>query len=148
MTSQSHTRPVEILLVEDNPADVRLTREALADAKIRNHLTVAQDGAEAMAVLRREGRHVNGATPDLILLDLNLPKKSGHEVLAEIKEDSRLHSIPVVILTSSSAEQDIARMYELQANCYVVKPVGLEEFFTIVKSIEGFWLEIVALPRN
>lgn len=146
MIEQFTTRPVEILLIEDNPGDARLTREALAEGKVRNNLQVAHDGVEALAFLRQEGRHVQARRPDLILLDLNLPRKNGHEVLREIKSDPRLQKIPVVILTSSSAEEDIAKTYELRANCYVVKPVGLEEFLTIVKSIEDFWLQIVALP--
>ena len=148
MTEQFQSRPVEVLLVEDNPGDVRLTREALSEGKIRNHLTVAFDGAEALAVLRREGHHVQARRPDLILLDLNLPKKNGHEVLMEIKNDAELATIPVVILTSSAADDDIARTYALRANCYVVKPVGLDAFLSIVKQIEGFWLEVVALPER
>ena len=139
-------KSVEILLVEDNPGDVRLTREALRDSKLRNHLIVAEDGIEALAVLRKEGQYASIATPDLILLDLNLPRKSGREVLAEIKADPILRHIPVVVLTTSSADQDIVDVYDLQANCYVVKPVGLNEFITIVRSIEDFWLSIVKLP--
>jgi chemotaxis family two-component system response regulator Rcp1 len=139
-------KSVEILLVEDNPGDVRLTKEALRDSKLRNHLTVAEDGIEALAVLRREGQYASVATPDLILLDLNLPRKSGREVLAEIKADPILRHIPVVVLTTSSADKDIIDVYELQASCYVVKPVGLNEFITIVRSIEDFWLSIVKLP--
>ena len=139
-------KSVEILLVEDNPGDVRLTREALRDSKLRNHLIVAEDGIEALAVLRKEGQYASIATPDLILLDLNLPRKSGREVLAEIKADPILRHIPVVVLTTSSADQDIVDVYELQASCYVVKPVGLNEFITIVRSIEDFWLSIVKLP--
>ena len=136
----------KVLLVEDNPGDVRLTREALRDSKLRNHLIVAEDGIEALAVLRKEGQYASIATPDLILLDLNLPRKSGREVLAEIKADPILRHIPVVVLTTSSADQDIVDVYDLQANCYVVKPVGLNEFITIVRSIEDFWLSIVKLP--
>ena len=139
-------KSVEILLVEDNPGDVRLTKEALRDSKLRNHLIVAEDGIEALAVLRKEGQYSSVATPDLILLDLNLPRKSGREVLAEIKADPILRHIPVVVLTTSSADQDIVDVYDLQANCYVVKPVGLNEFITIVRSIEDFWLSIVKLP--
>ena len=139
-------KSVEILLVEDNPGDVRLTKEALRDSKLRNHLIVAEDGIEALAVLRKEGQHASVATPDLILLDLNLPRKSGREVLAEIKADPILRHIPVVVLTTSSADQDIVDVYDLQANCYVVKPVGLNEFITIIRSIEDFWLSIVKLP--
>ena len=135
--------PIEILLVEDNPGDVRLTTEALRDARVLNKLHVAIDGVEALAFLRREGRHSAALRPDLILLDLNLPKKSGREVLEEIKNDDRLKHIPVVILTTSQAEQDILESYRLRANAYVTKPVDLEQFFKVVQSIEEFWLEIV-----
>jgi CheY-like chemotaxis protein len=138
--------PIEILLVEDNPGDVRLTREALRDARVPNNLSVAPDGVEAMAILRGEGRHAGGPKPDLVLLDLNLPRKSGWEVLAEMKADERLNQIPVVILTTSQAEQDIASSYRLRANAYVTKPVELEQFLRVVKSIEEFWLEVVKLP--
>lgn len=140
-------RVVEILIVEDNPGDVRLTREALAESKLRNRLWVAEDGVEALAFLRREGSHRNAPEPDLILLDLNLPKKSGREVLAAVKADTRLKHIPVVVLTSSAAEEDVLRAYDLHANCYVVKPVDLKGLVTIVHSIEDFWLEIVVLPK-
>ncbi|HEX4560389.1 MAG TPA: response regulator [Gemmatimonadales bacterium] len=140
-------RPVEILLVEDNPGDVRLTQEALRDAKVRNQIQVAVDGVEALALLRREGQYINAARPDLILLDLNLPRKGGREVLEEIKVDDRLKHIPVVILTTSQAEQDILESYRLRANAYVTKPVDLEQFLRVVKSIEQFWLEIVKLSR-
>jgi CheY-like chemotaxis protein len=139
-------RPVEILLVEDNPGDVRLTIEALRDSKVHNQLNVARDGVEALAFLHREGAFVDAVRPDLILLDLNLPRKDGREVLAEIKADPALRTIPVVILTTSRAEQDVLRSYELQANCYITKPVDLEQFMTVVKSIEDFWLTIVTLP--
>lgn len=138
--------PIEILLVEDNAADVRLTREALKDAKVRNQLHVAADGVEAMAFLRREGRHAGAPRPDLVLLDLNLPKKDGREVLEEIKQDPGLQNIPVVILTTSQAEEDVLRSYQLRANAYVTKPVDLERFLEVVRSIESFWLEIVRLP--
>jgi CheY-like chemotaxis protein len=141
-------RPVEILLVEDNPGDVRLTIEALREGKVRNHLSVAEDGEEALAFLRREGSHAGAPRPDLILLDLNLPRKDGREVLAEIKADPRLRSIPVVILTTSQADQDVARSYELSANCYVTKPIDLEQFIGVVRSIETFWLTIVTLPES
>ena len=141
-------RPIEILLVEDNPGDVRLTIEALKEAKVRNRLSVAPDGVEALAFLRREGTYAEAARPDLILLDLNLPRKDGREVLAEIKGDASLRAIPVVILTTSRADQDILRSYELHANCYITKPVDLDQFITVVKSIESFWLTIVTLPRQ
>ncbi len=139
--------PIEILLVEDNPGDARLTREALRDAKVRNNLHVALDGVEAMAFLRRQGKYASVPTPDLILLDLNLPKKDGREVLDEIKNDDGLKHIPVVILTTSQAEKDIAESYRLRANAYVTKPVDLEQFLKVVGSIEHFWLEIVKLSR-
>jgi CheY-like chemotaxis protein len=138
--------PVEILLVEDNPADVRLTREALGSGRLWNNLSVAKDGVEAMAYLRKEGRFAAAARPDLILLDLNLPKKDGREVLAEIKADANLRLIPVVVLTTSDAEEDILRTYGLHANCYITKPVDLRQFMKVVKSIEDFWLAIVKLP--
>jgi two-component system, chemotaxis family, response regulator Rcp1 len=141
------TTPIEILLVEDNPGDVRLTTEALRDAKVRNRLTVAYDGVEALAMLRRQGPHAAVPRPDLILLDLNLPKKGGREVLAEIKQDDGLKDIPVVILTTSQAELDIVESYRLHANAYVTKPVDLEQFLKVVQTIEQFWLEIVKLPR-
>jgi two-component system, chemotaxis family, response regulator Rcp1 len=148
MKRQAESRPVEILLVEDNPGDVRLTREALKEGKVRNNLNVAQDGVEALAYLRREGRHAGAVRPDLILLDLNLPRMDGREVLAAIKADPELRPIPVVILTSSQAEQDIVRAYDLHANCYVTKPVDLDQFITVVKSIEDFWFAIVKLPPS
>jgi len=139
-------RGIEILLVEDNPGDVRLTVEALRDAKILNNLNVVTDGAEALAFLRREGKYADVRRPELILLDLNLPKKDGREVLAEIKGSENLKAIPVVILTSSSAEQDIVKSYSLHANCYITKPVDLDQFIKVVKSIENFWLTVVKLP--
>jgi CheY-like chemotaxis protein len=139
--------PIEILLVEDNPGDVRLTREALKDAKVRNTLHVAMDGVEAIAFLRKQGKRAAVPRPDLILLDLNLPKKNGREVLEEIKNDDTLRHIPIVILTTSQAERDIAESYRLHANAYVTKPVDLEQFLTVVKSIEQFWLEIVKLSH-
>ena len=140
------TRPVEILMVEDSPGDARLTVEALKEGKVLNHMTVVPDGVEAMAFLRQEGTHADAPRPDLILLDLNLPKKDGREVLAEVKNDPALKKIPVVVLTTSQAEQDIVRSYELHANCYVTKPVDLDQFMTVVKSVEEFWLTIVQLP--
>jgi CheY-like chemotaxis protein len=141
-------RPIEILLVEDNPGDVRLTQESLRESKVRNHLHVAPDGVAALAFLRREGKYADAPRPDLILLDLNLPKKDGREVLAEIKADAGLKTIPVVVLTTSSAEQDVLRSYELQAASYITKPVDLEQFMTVVRSIEDFWLTIVTLPHQ
>jgi len=140
--------PIEILLVEDNPGDVRLTQEALKDGKVRNNMRVVKDGVEALKFLRREGKYAGMPRPDLILLDLNLPKKDGREVLAEIKGDEVLRCIPVVVLTTSRAEQDILKAYDLHANCYITKPVDLDQFITVVKSIEDFWLTIVKLPRR
>ncbi len=141
-------RPVHILLIEDNPGDVRLTIEALREAKVRNTLNVASDGEEALRYLHHLGPHRDAPRPDLILLDLNLPRKDGREVLAEIKVDPNLKIIPVVILTTSQAEQDILRSYELRANCYITKPVDLDQFITVVRSIESFWLTIVTLPSG
>ena len=141
-------RPIEILLVEDNPGDVRLTVEGLNEGKVRNNLHVARDGVEALAFLRRQAQFADAVRPDLILLDLNLPRKDGREVLAEIKSDADLKTIPVVVLTTSRAEQDVLNSYQLQANCYITKPVDLEQFITVVKSIEDFWLTIVTLPRQ
>lgn len=146
MGSRSYSRPVEILLVEDNPGDVRLTREALREGKVRNNLHVTPDGVEALRFLRREGEYADAVRPDLILLDLNLPKKDGREVLEDIKADPSLRYIPVVVLTSSEAEQDIVRAYDLHANCYVTKPVDLDQFIHVVHSIEDFWFTIVKLP--
>jgi CheY-like chemotaxis protein len=137
---------VEILLVEDNPADVRLTREALGSNHLWNHLNTVKDGVEAMAYLRRQGKFAAAPRPDLILLDLNLPKKDGREVLAETKADPNLMRIPVVVLTTSDAEEDILKTYGLHANCYITKPVDLKQFMKVVKSIEDFWLAIVRLP--
>jgi two-component system, chemotaxis family, response regulator Rcp1 len=137
---------IEILLVEDNPGDVRLTTEALKDSKMHNNLSVVEDGVEAMEFLRREGRYADSPRPDIILLDLNLPRKSGREVLEEIKNDETLKRIPVVVLTTSQDEQDILATYNLHANCYITKPVDLSRFITIVKNIENFWFSIVKLP--
>jgi CheY-like chemotaxis protein len=146
-TNQSEIiRPVEILLVEDSPADVALTQEALLDSKLRNNLHVVTDGEAAMAFLRQTGSYASKPRPDLILLDLNLPKKNGREVLAEIKEDPALRLIPVVIMTVSQDERDILESYRLHANCYIRKPVKFREFIEIVKSIESFWFSIVTLP--
>ena len=145
---REHLQAIEILLVEDNPADVRLTQEALKEAKVVNRLSVVMDGEEAMAFLRREGRHAEAPRPDLILLDLNLPRKDGREVLAEVKADERLRRIPVVILTTSKSEEDVLRSYDLHANCFISKPVGLEQFLRVVESIEDFWLSVVRLPAD
>ena len=138
--------PIQILLVEDNPGDVRLTREVLKDGRINNTLNVVGDGVEAMAFLRHEGEYADAKQQDLVLLDLNLPKKDGPEVLAEMKADPVLRRIPVIILTSSSAEIDILGAYDLHANCYITKPVDLDQFTKVVRSIEEFWLSIVKLP--
>jgi two-component system, chemotaxis family, response regulator Rcp1 len=140
--------PAEILLIEDNPADVRLTREALREAKVANKLTVVGDGVDALAYLRREGQHAGVAPPDLILLDLNLPKKDGRQVLAEIKADEDLKRIPVVVLTTSKADEDVFQTYGLHANCYICKPVDFEQFIKIVNSIEEFWFTMVKLPSG
>jgi len=148
MSHKSSGKPIEILLVEDNPGDVRLTQEAFKEGKISNNLNVASDGVEALAFLRQEGKYISVPRPDVILLDLNLPKKDGREVLAEIKEDPDLRRIPVVVLTTSQAEQDILKSYNLHANCYITKPVDLERFITVVKSIETFWLSVVKLPQS
>jgi two-component system, chemotaxis family, response regulator Rcp1 len=145
---EKHSVALEVLLVEDSPGDVRLTREAFKDAKVHIDLNVASDGAEAMAFLNHEGKFVDAPRPDLILLDLNLPKKDGREVLKEIKENAALKCIPVVILTTSKSEADIMRSYEFHANCYIAKPVDLEGFLTVVKSIDNFWLSVVKLPRK
>jgi CheY-like chemotaxis protein len=141
-------RPVEILLVEDNPGDIRLTVEAFKEAKLANKLSVLKDGEDVMAFLRQEGRYADVVCPDLILLDLNLPKKDGRDVLAEIKADEALKRIPVVVLTTSQAETDILKAYDLHANCYITKPVDLDQFLTVVKAIEEFWLMIVKLPSE
>src|ERR1700704_463057 len=140
--------PIEVLLVEDSPGDVRLTQEAFRDANRSIHLHVVSDGVEAMTFLRKEGAHVNVPRPDLILLDLNLPKMDGREVLAHIKEDDSLKTIPTVILTTSEAEVDILKSYQLQANCYLSKPVQLDAFEGLVRSINDFWLTKVKLPRQ
>ena len=147
MNIQTKERPIEILLVEDNPGDVRLTIEAFKEAKVHNRLEVVRDGVEAIAFLRKERDYANRERPDLILLDLNLPKKNGHEVLAEIKEDPNLKTIPVIILTTSKAEQDIHKTYKLHANCYITKPVDLDHFITVIQSIKHFWLSVVKLPN-
>jgi two-component system response regulator len=146
--SARESKPIEILLVEDNSGDARLAREALRDAKVRNNLTWISDGTEALAFLRREGKYHKAARPDLILLDLNLPRKDGREVLTEIKADDKFRRIPVVILTTSQAEEDVLRAYHLNANCYITKPVDLDQFMKVVKTIEDFWLTIVKLPSE
>jgi two-component system response regulator len=140
--------PIEVLLVEDNPGDIRLTREAFKDARLHINLSVTTDGMAAMAFLNREGDHAAAPRPDLILLDLNLPKKNGREVLKEVKSDPALQSIPVVILTTSSSEVDVIKSYQLHANCYISKPVSLEGFLEVVKSIDQFWLTVVKLPNG
>ncbi|MGJ5631012.1 response regulator [Nostoc edaphicum CCNP1411] len=138
--------PIEVLLVEDNPGDAQLTRIALEDSKISIHLNVVEDGVEAMAFLRKQDKYAKAAHPDIILLDLNLPRKDGREVLAEIKGDENLKRIPVVVLTTSQAEEDILKAYNLSANCYITKPVDFDQFVKIVQSIENFWFAIVKLP--
>lgn len=139
---------IEILLVEDNPGDADLAREALATGKVLNHLNVVADGEEAMAYLRRQGKYAKSTRPDLVLLDLNLPKMDGRQVLAEIKSDEVLKSIPVVILTTSAAETDIIKSYSLHANCYITKPIDLDQFMKVVQATEEFWFNIVTLPKN
>jgi CheY-like chemotaxis protein len=138
--------PVEILLVEDNPGDYRLTQEALKEGKVYNNLYWARDGVEALEFLKQVGKYADAPRPDIILLDLNLPKKDGRQVLEEIKRDSSLRAIPVVILTTSKAEEDVLRSYDLHANCYVTKPVDLDKFIVVVQSIDRFWLTVVTLP--
>jgi two-component system, chemotaxis family, response regulator Rcp1 len=146
MTGGSRGKLLEILLVEDNPGDVRLTQEAMKEGKVLNRLNVASDGVEALDFLRQNGKYANAPRPDLILLDLNLPRKDGRQVLAEIKEDPALRRIPVVILTTSEAEQDVLKTYELHANCYLTKPVDLGQFLQVVRLIADFWLSLVKLP--
>lgn len=146
--SSALLRPIEILLIEDNPGDVRLTREVFREAKMQNNLHVAIDGVEAMSFLRREGKYAHAPRPDLILLDLNLPKKDGREVLAEIKSDELLKRIPVVALTTSRSEEDILKTYNLHVNCYIIKPVDFEQFIGVIRGIEDFWLTVVKLPEE
>jgi chemotaxis family two-component system response regulator Rcp1 len=148
METNRMERPIEILLVEDNPGDVRLTREVFKDAKIRNTIHSVVDGVEAIDYLRNKGKYANAIRPDLILLDLNLPRMDGREVLAEIKSDEDLKRIPVVVLTISKADEDILKSYNLHANCFITKPVDLDQFIKVVSSVEGFWLTIVRLPPN
>jgi len=141
-------RPVNILLVEDSPGDVRLTKEILADTRMANEIHVVNDGEAAMAFLRRRGVHTDAPRPDLVLLDLNLPRKDGREVLQEMKNDETLRRIPVIVLTTSAAERDVLRSYDLHVNCYITKPIDLDEFITVVRAIEGFWLSVVRLPSE
>ena len=141
-------KTVEILLVEDNPGDARLAQEAIRDAQSRNHLNWVIDGVEALTFLRREGRHRQAPRPDLILLDLNLPRKDGRELLAEIKKDEEFRRIPVIVLTTSEAEEDISRAYRLRANCYITKPPQLDELVRIIRSIEEFWFRVARLPAE
>jgi len=148
MTHDQIVHAVDVLLIEDNPGDVRLTREALKEARIAVNLHVANDGLEAMKMLRQEAPYGGQPMPDLVLLDLNMPKMDGREVLRLIKTDEKLKHIPVVVLTTSGAEKDIAQAYGMHANCYITKPVELDQFMEIVKSIEGFWLTVVKLPKN
>jgi len=148
MSAETVRQLVEILLVEDNPGYIRLTQETLKESKLLNRMNVVVDGVEAMAYLRHEGKYAASARPDLILLDLNLPKKDGRQVLAEIKADDDLRRIPVVVLTTSSAQQDIIKTYDLHANCYITKPVDLDQFVTVVRAIEAFWFTIVKLPSE
>jgi two-component system, chemotaxis family, response regulator Rcp1 len=148
MDNQINFPSINILLVEDNPGDIRLTKEVLKEGKIRNNLSVVTDGEEALLFLRKMGQYKDVFTPDIILLDLNLPKKDGREVLSAIKEDSHLKMIPVIVLTTSDAEQDIMNMYAHHANCYITKPVDFNQFINVIRSIENFWLTIVKLPKT
>ncbi len=148
MNPIGESRPIEILLVEDNPGDVRLTIELFKECRIKNRMSVVNDGVEAMAFLRREGEYADAPRPDMILLDLNLPRMDGREVLAEVKRDDMLKRIPVVVLTISKAEEDILKTYDSHANCFITKPVNLDQFIKVVQSIEDFWLSIVKLPSN
>lgn len=140
--------PAQILLVEDSPSDIRLTQKVLTDARIANELHVVKDGVDALAFVRREGQYADAAAPDLILLDLNLPRMDGREVLRAIKSDPNLHNIPVIVLTTSRAERDVLESYEMHANSYIAKPIDLGEFIDVVRSIEGYWLSIVRLPTR
>jgi two-component system response regulator len=148
MTDNIPVKPIEILLIEDNPGDIRLTKEAFKEGKVKNNLHIAMDGEEALKMLKKQDKYKNLPRPGLILLDLNLPKKDGREVLEEIKADENLKRIPVVILTTSKADEDIMKTYNLHANCYITKPVDLDQFIKVIKSIENFWLTIVVLPPN
>ena len=144
----SERDPIEILLVDDDPLDVRLTTEQLSKSKVRNVVHAVGDGREALAYLRQEGEHTDAARPDVILLDLNMPVMTGHELLAELKDDPELRSIPVVVVTTSDEDEDIARSYDLQASAYVTKPIGLDELGRVVRAIEEFWFEVVRLPPD
>ena len=148
MTTTEMVHPIEILLVEDNPGDARLAKEALKESKLKNNLYIADDGVEAMDFLNKKGKYKDMPRPDLVILDLNLPRKDGREVLNEIKTDDNLKRIPVVILTISKAEEDILKSYNLHANCFISKPIDLDQFIKVVKSIEDFWLTIVKLPNG
>jgi chemotaxis family two-component system response regulator Rcp1 len=148
MTKYNAGHLIEILLVEDSPSDTELTIEALSEAKVANHLSAVQDGVQALAFLHREGEYAQAPRPDLILLDLNLPRKDGREVLAELKGDPDLKTIPVVVLTSSNADEDVLRAYQLRCNCYITKPVVFKDFLRVVRSIESFWLAVVTLPET
>ena len=148
MSDNNNTRPVEILLVEDNEGDILLTQEALADSKLCNTLHSVQDGEEAMKFLYNKGDYATKPQPDIILLDLNLPKKDGREVLKELKADDRLKKIPVVVLTTSQSEEDISKMYDLHANCYISKPIDMNQFIKVVQAIQDFWFSIVKLPSS
>lgn len=148
MSNASQSKPIDILLVEDNPGDIRLTREAFKDGRIKNEINVVMDGEEAVLYLKKKDKYVNASTPDIILLDLNLPKKDGREVLAEIKSDPELKCIPVIILTTSSAQSDILNTYSNHANCYIMKPVDFNQFINVIRTIENFWLTIVKLPSK
>ncbi len=148
MTHPPQQRPIEILMVEDSPSDAQLTIEALHAAKIANRLSHVEDGVEALRFLRRQGPYANAPRPDLILLDLNLPRKDGREVLDELKRDPDLKIIPVVVLTTSRSEQDVLRSYQLHANCYITKPVDFTQFMKVVQAIESFWLTVVTLPKE
>ncbi len=146
MSNIEYGTPIEILLVEDNPGDVRLTSEIIKEGRVKNNLSIVNDGEEAVSFLKKTGKFQNAPRPDLIILDLNLPKKSGREVLAELKEDVSLRSIPVIILSTSQAENDIVNSYKLNANCYITKPMDLDDFIKVIKSIEEFWFTVVKLP--
>ena len=148
MLKNEKGNPIEILLVEDNPGDVRLTQEVLKEGKVNNKLSVVENGVQAISFLKKEDGYKDALTPDLILLDLNMPKKDGREVLLDIKKDKDLKKIPVIVLTTSQAEEDILKVYDLNANCFISKPVDLEQFINVVKSIEDFWLSIVKLPTR